>query len=415
MATENPALFIDPAFTPWVQNCRMDRGAVEKCWGYAVSRTLGSPVYSINVYPKIDGSRYTLYLTDTDLISRETASGKTWSYKTDSYVTSTVASMNVAKTVVTGTAGTAWNTAGLAAGDKFIVDADLTADEELDANWATILTVDGATQVTLAAAYTGSATSGAYRIRKVYSLPANERWSTAIVNDTFCFTNGNINVQKYTGTGYASDLDSTYAVKARFAMEYDNRLVLADLYQSGVRAPLSFAWSCILDSTDFDPGTDGTAGVADILETEDFITGLGRVGGNMVVFKRESLHFYDRTGTSTAPFRKIGERRGVGNIAPYSIANFLGTCAFLGKNDFYILNGDQPESIGEKIRDKFFDMVTPTEAQNVWAYANHDANEIMWFTNTTSGRYVFVFNYQDKSWYVYSYPDEVTCAGRGAV
>jgi hypothetical protein len=412
ISTENSALFIDPAFAPWIQNCRCDKGSIEKCWGYSVYRTLGRPVYSINLYPKIDGSRYTLYLTDTDLISKEDGSGKTWAYKTDSYTTSTVASMDGNKLVITGTAGTNWNTAGLAAGDKFIIDADFTADEEPSTKWATILTVDGATQITLAAAYTGSSTSGAYRIRKVMSLPSNERWSTSVVNNIFCFTNGNINVQKYTGTGYASDLNATYAQNARYCMEYANRLIIADIYQSGIRLPLTFMWSKEGDPTDW---TDTTAGEADILETEDYITGLGRVGGNMVVFKRDSLHFYTRTGNATDPFSKIGERRGVGNIAPYSIANFLGTCAFLGRDDFYIINGDQPESIGEKIRDKFFSMVEPTEAQNVWAYANHDLSEIMWFANTTTGRYVFVYNFKDRDWYVYSYPDEILCAGIGAV
>jgi hypothetical protein len=406
ISTENPPLFIEPSFTPWISNCRCDRGAVEKRGGYSLALGIGRPVYGTYIFQLIDGSRYTLYLTDTDLCQRETGG---ISYKTNSYTAGSIASITGAA-VVGGS--TAW-LANVTAGDKFIVNADDSTTAEPDANWATVQSVGSDTGITLTGSYTGATTTGAYRIRKVYSLPSNERWQTAVVNNTFCFTNGNVNVQRYTGAGNAADLDSTNATRARFCMEFANRLFLADMYLSGVRQPLTIKWSKEGDPTEW---TDSTSGEADILETDDFITGMARVGANLLVFKRESLHFYSRTGDATSPVEKTVERRGIGNIAPYSIADFLGTCAFLGRDDFYMINGDQAESIGEAVRHKFFDMVSPTEAQNTWAYTNPDEHEIMWFVRTAEyGNIVLTFNYVHNEWYSYRFNDEIISIGRGAI
>jgi hypothetical protein len=256
-------------------------------------------------------------------------------------------------------------------------------------------------------------TVGVSTIGTGYTLPANERWATACVDNIFIFTNGNVNVQKYTGTGSASDLDGTNAVKARFCMEYANRLFLADMYLSGVRQPLTIAWSKENDPTNW---TDSTAGQLDILETDDYITGIARLGTYLLVCKRESLHLYARSGTATSPIYKVAERRGIGNIAPYSIVEFLWTVAFLGRDDFYCMNGDQPESIGEAVRHRFFDLVGETEAQNVWGFVNPDEHEVMWFAKTTDyGNIALCYNYVHREWYEYEFADEVLSVGRGAV
>jgi len=256
-------------------------------------------------------------------------------------------------------------------------------------------------------------TVGVSTIGTAYTLPTNERWATACVDNIFIFTNGNVNVQKYTGTGSASDLDATNAVKARFCMEYANRLFLADMYLSGVRQPLTIAWSMENDPTNW---TDSTAGQLDILETDDYITGMARLGTYLLVCKRESLHLYARSGTATSPIYKVAERRGIGNVAPYSIVEFLGTVAFLGRDDFYVMNGDQPESMGEAIRHKFFDLVDYTEVENTWGYSNPDQHEVMWFVKTVSmGNIAVVFNYMHKEWASYKFADEIVSCGRGAL
>ncbi len=388
ISTENPALFVAQGFAPWVSNGRIDQNSFKKRWGYSLYRSPLSYVYDVILYQTIAGSRHTLYLTANDLILKE--SSGTFSYKTPTSTTPSLTSMNGGKTVMTFSGG-GITASGVAALDKFIIDADHTATSEIDANWATVVSKDSDTQITTAA-YTGAATSGACKLRKIYTVPNNERWSYAIVDDKFCFTNGNENVQYWAGTGYAADLNATYAVKARYCIEYANRLFLADTYVSNVRLPTTLLFSKEGDPTDW---TDSTAGEMDLLETDDYITGLGKVGFNLVVYKEDSILVFSRTGNATAPISRTAEWRGIGCPAPYSIIGFMGTNAFLGRDDFYIMSGDQPEPIGGPIRDKFFSMVGKTEIKKTFSGSCPNINELYWTVNTVSdGQITFIWNYK---------------------
>lgn len=418
MAAEYPTLHIPGTWSPAMLNTKVEQHSLKKRWGYAEHRNLGSttPVYNIALYQISDGTRFTLYLTNQDAVKKEASSGKTASYITDTHVSGSIS--NITTTVVTGS-GTTWLTNGIAAGDKFILDDDHVTDEEVSDYWATIASVDSETQITLSAAYGG--TDGAfsptetYKIRKVYTVPTNERWAFATVDDLFCFTNGNVNVQKWDGSGYAKDLDATYANSARYCMEYANRLVMADMVNesTGVRDPYMFRWSKDGDPTNF---TDSTAGASWFIETEDYITGLGKSGPSIFVYKRDSILIGNKTGKAESPIEFPSQRRGIGCVAPYSIVEVLGTNVFLGRDDFYIMNGDQPESIAaESMRYKIFDITDDTELQNVWGFHNVLEKEVIWVVNTIEGKYGFAWNYQSKEWYLYKYAHDIVGAGRGAV
>lgn len=399
-------------------NVDVDQKSIVKRWGYGTTyRTLPAQCYGIYLFQKSDGSRYTLYLTAADLCSLESAG--TYSYKTDTYTTGTVT--NITAAVVTGNS-TAWNTSGLAAGDKFILDDDHSATAENDTNWAQILTVDGATQITLNGSYTGTtgAMSKTYKARKVYTVPADERWSTATVIDRFCFSNGNNNVQVWTGANYAADLHATYAQKARHIIEYGNRLVLGDFWESGVRLPFSIKWSKEGDPTDW---TDSTAGELDFLDSADYITGFGKTGTSLVVYKPDSMILGTRTGNATDPFSFSKERPGVGCIAPYSIVDVQGTNVWLGRNDFYILDGENPVPIPSEsgasdeseIRYRFFKLVGPTEIKNTIGFACHAKHQVLWLANTSEGYICFAWDYKLGRWSEYTMPVNMTAFGRGAL
>jgi hypothetical protein len=237
-----------------------------------------------------------------------------------------------------------------------------------------------------------------------------------MVNDDFIFTNGDVNVQYYnTSLSAATDVDATYAVKAKYCTTFADRLILADCYSSGLRNPVLVRYSSNTDPREFDSGTDATAGSFEMLETEDYITGLGRVGPLLAVFKRDSITFYERSGESTAPLRRYSISTGTGSSAPYSIVEALGTVVFLGKDDFYAINGDHAEPIGENMRYKFYDIVGETEAQNTWAFVNPNENEIIWVANTSEGQYGFAWNYKYREWGLYQWPVTITGAGMGAI
>lgn len=414
MLTDIPSVYLPGSYSPSELNIRIKQSSIQKRPGYTLDRTLNAAILGIVLYQQSDGDRYTLYLTETDLARRESTG--TYSFKTETYTTGSVT--NITGATVTGNA-TGWDTSGIAAGDKFILDADHTAASELDAQWAQVLTVDGATQITLTATYGG--TTGAlppdstYKARKPYTVPANERWAWAIVDDNFYFSNGNTDVQKWTGAGYASAVDSTNAKQARHCIEYADRLVLADLWNvgAGARDPYLIQWSKNLDPTNW---VDSTAGSAAFLDTDDMITGLGKVGANLVVYKRDNIIIGNRTGTATSPIEFPVTRRGKGCVAPYSILEILGTNVFLGRDDFYMIDGDYPRPLSkEKMRWKFFDIVSTTQAERTWAGHNSILSEAYWVTDTDDGRSCFVWNYLNDEWYMYMFTDEMLAFGRGEV
>jgi len=488
---------------------------IQKRPGYTADRDFGDgeKVQSIGLYKRSDATRSVMYLTESDLCLRETAADKTFSYKTEtgSYTGDTqVDEIDAAtKLVVTFEAGTTLKTDGVAAGDMFVLDEDLTADEEPDASWREIASVDSETQLTLTAAYQKAITSPGAKdayVRKVYTVPSRERWSHCVVKDKFVFTNGNVDVQAYTGSGYASALDSTNAKKARYCLSYAQRLLIANVLvpespgdvtfvgsglddmtaggagthddaltyriqidgegipdtfkwsddggttwdvetveitgaaqtlNNGItitfeattghtdteywefdvargREPWTMQWSKSTDPTDW---TDSTAGSVDFVTTDAHITGLGQVGNNVFVYKTDSIIMGYRTGVATSPFTFPTEKRGNGNYAPYSLVHYMGTNAFLGKNDFYWINGDHAEPIGgalsadSPIRYKFFDIVDKSEVQYTWGVNIPSNNQVWWFANSKEGQLCFVWDYESKQWTTFDFYDRIEGVG----
>lgn len=411
LSLDKPSLHMFPGAADWPsKNLTIEQKRMRKRWGYLEDRDVEENVQGVWIYQQNDGTRNTLYLTDTNLIRRETAP-LTWSYKTEEYATGNVS--DISSTTVTGS-GTTWVTAMV--GDYFVLDEDLDDTEEPDASWR-VITAASTTSLTLSLAYQKniSSTSKAYHIRRVYSTPSNQRWQVAVVDDKFCFTNDIVNVQYWGGgSTYASALDSTYATRAKYCIEYGNRLCLANLYIGGTASPWTLRASANGDPTKW--STEDTSAVDyEFIETDDVISGLGKVGAGLVVYKTESLIFGQKTAKATDPFIFLSQKRGVGCVAPYSIVEYMGTNAFLGRDDFYKIEGNHPVPIGERIRYKFKEIVSDSERENVWGFNNFLDNEILWFANTSEGPWVFVYDYKDEEWGAYWYADFMSGAGRGAV
>ena len=318
------------------------------------------------------------------------------------------------------------DTEDIEAGDMFVLDIaeDHVFDEEPSVNWAEIALVNKVGGYVESLVLTGeySGTTGTWTgvekdclVRRLYSKPADDYWQYAIVGDTFCFTNGHPDTlaQKYTGTGYCTALDEDYATGAKYCIEYANRLCLANLYIDGALRQFTIKTSKEGDPTNW---IDSTAVEIDLLDTEDYITGLSKVGPYLVVFKPDSYSLWYRSGESTDPIVRGSWRTGTGCPSPYSIVQYETTVAWLGRNDFYTLNGEVAEPFGEKIRYLFFDLVDETEIKKVWAGVNYLENEIMWVANTIDyGKLAFVWNWRHKEWMIYAFHDDVLCLGRGIV
>jgi hypothetical protein len=434
-------------FAQWgAKNFKVSQRSAQKRWGYnTYDRNLGTgvEVQAVVLYTIKSGTRSTLYLTrdyvdttgnttaDTivgDLCQKKTGTDETFKYITE-MGTYDDAITGIVDDTVTAT-GTTFSTDGVAAGDYFILNESgdfdypsrepLTNDDEDESFWMVIESV-AETALTLKTTYAGtkSAASNTWvgdprnaLIRKTFKVPANERYFWMIAHDRFIFGSGGDNVKYWDGADYAEDLDSTYAVKARCGIPYANRVFLADY--GSTRDPLGIIWSKEGDSSDW---TDSTAGSGILIETKDFITGLGVVGASLVIYKSDSIAFGHRTGDAVAPISipQTRERRGIGLVAPYSTIDFMGTNAFIGRNDFYIIEGDYPVSIGEKIRDKFFNIVNLDDIKTVYGFENNITNELCWLASTSEGDLCFAYDYKLREWSVYSFAVDLITGGKGAI
>jgi hypothetical protein len=409
-------------------NTQLYRRSIQKRPGHTIDRSTvsGDPVQDGVVYTKYDAKSYSLMLSNNNLLKREPddVSGGTWSYLTDTYTGgASGAVVSITAGVTVEFSDTNLTTANIAAGDKFLITADQDPDKEPDAAWATVESVTDATHLVLTGAYGGGSSTGAYKLRRVYTTPDGERWSWAVVGDQFCFSNGNTHVQYWDGIlASAADLNVTSASRARYLLNYADRLLLADCYFSddggvtSIRHPWTLRWSANLKPGTYLADGDTTAGEMDFLGTDDVITGLGQSGQYVVVYKYNTLIFGNRTGVATAPLEFPTERRGLGCIAPYSIIPVSGTNVFLGSDNFYSLNGDIPEPFGDKVRDKFFDVVNETERKRVWGKLLPNQKKILWVANTNSGegQLAFVYDYGNKEWATWKFYQNITGIGECA-
>lgn len=411
-----PSLHKDPGQAEWpTKNLKIYQNSLQKRQGYILDRDLGTgvDVQAIILFQLSSGTRNTIYLTATDACKRE--SSGTWSYLTRSYTTGTVTAIDDSGSKVdveVQGSSTLWDTSSnVAVGDYYVTTTDLTAASEPDVSWREIESITNDTEVILINTY-AETESGNYIIRNQYDVPTGEKWNHAIVHDNLYFCNGNDHVQVWDGSAsYASNLDSTNATRARYCLEYADRLVLADMYIGGNRKPFTVKWSKNGDPSDW---THNTAGSTDLEESEDYITGLGKVGPSMVVYKRDSLVIANRVNNQKAPIAFGIQRMGIGCLAPYSIVNVLGTNAFLWRDDFYVIDGGFAKAVGEGIRHKFFDLIEPTEAEKTWGYVNATQNEVRWFaTGSDNTQYCFVWNYKTNQWYYFDYHHTLSSGGRG--
>ena len=395
-----PSLYglFDWSITASTKDFMIRHGVARKRWGLGADRTTISYfLRGISDFIEKDGTIHNLFITNKDLGKRETGTSNTFSYLTDTYTTGTISSIaadtpTAGKSTVTAS-GTDWVNESIAIADLFIMDDDHDADSEIDANWAIVESVTDATHLVLTSNYTKNGST--YKLRRLFTGPSEPSfWSYATVGDKFCFTNYNEHVWYWSGSGYATPLDSTNATGFKYCIAYADRLVLANK----LNHPTLIQWSKNNDPTDW---TDPTAGAAELLGTGDGISGISKVGNTLIVYAQDAIIFGNLTGIPTAPIAFSAIKRGIGSWAPMGIVQARGTNFFVGRDNFYRLDGMTPVPIGNPIAEEFFENITASEIPKMWGIHNTRNGEIMWVEN--SGWRAAAWNYRDKAWSIYRF------------
>ncbi len=175
---------------------------------------------------------------------------------------------------------------------------------------------------------------------------ASNLFSTAVVNSKLLFCQGVDKVKLWDGVSASFADASVNAVPARYLMELDTHLVVADTFEAATRFPQRIRWTGAGDPTDW---TSPNAGVQDILGDLGAINNVIKLYQTGFAHHQRGISQIIPTGIGIRPFdvRPLTSRaRGL--YAPYSSAAYGEEFEFyVGKDNVYMFNSVSSTGIGD--------------------------------------------------------------------
>jgi hypothetical protein len=153
------------------------------------------------------------------------------------------------------------------------------------------------------------------------------------------------------------------AIGAQFLGELNNQLILANVsvLDQGTgttyRFPNLIWWSANGLPKQWDPTQNTSAGFNPFLDVPDLITGLATLGVAGYIFRTNGITQFAPIGNAVTPFRfdhMWASDHGIGNVLPFSIAQYGPTCAFVAIDDIYTISISTTNKIGGNARDAIF-------------------------------------------------------------
>lgn len=186
----------------------------------------------------------------------------------------------------------------------------------------------------------------------VFTGAEDDMFYSCTFDDLMIVTNGKDAIQKWNGTTWAN-LGGSPPSAARFLIPFYSRLIVARTYESATWYPMRVRWSIIGDPETW---TGTGSGAIDILDTQDRITGLARLGDRVFVFKEDSIwELYYVGGTDIFKIRLISTD--VGCRAGKTIVAVGAYLIFLGSNNVYKFDGATFTPIGDALFPLLFETV----------------------------------------------------------
>lgn len=246
-------------------------------------------------------------------------------------------------------------------------------------------------------------------------------FSTATVGYKLCFSNGVDKVMTWDGMAGAYALSSANAVAARYLLELDTHLLVADTVEGGVRFPQRIRWTGANDPTDW---ISFNAGIVDILNDLGPINGLCKLYQTGFAIHNRGISQVIPTGIGTAPFRFIPlTSKSRGTIAPYSLATFgEELAAYVGKDNVYAFDGSSTTPIGDSpvgdrrrmgARSRIFSDLAAGGPSNAlgWVTTTINGNPFNAYWLVIPGISTWVYNFDEVNWTVFNYTKNISCLG----
>lgn len=233
----------------------------------------------------------------------------------------------------------------------------------------------------------------------------NDRFSTAVINDRFFFANGVDNVKELNvgalTFGNAGNWEEYKYITGSF-----NRIVGANLKDSGSPNPVKIGWSGDLNFLETNPAVDFSAGFEFLAESPsdyaDFITGLVGFPAMLIIPKERSIWGGIKQPSASNPFQFQTIIPGIGCDCPYSVQKIPNGIAWVDTRTAavytYIIGDQVPTPIGRSIERTLMRQIT--DLNGVFSDYNGTENEYSICIPSLSSNTVKVwtYNFRNKTW-----------------
>ena len=203
-----------------------------------------------------------------------------------------------------------------------------------------------------------------------------------------------------------------------FLGELNNQLILANVsvldQATGVIYPFPnlIWWSANGLPKQWDPTQNTSAGFNPFLDVPDLITGLVPMGVAGYIFRTDGITQFAPSGSAVTPFtfdHMWASDHGIGNVLPFSIAQYGPTAAFIATDNIYSLSITNAAAIGGTARDAIFaDIAAATGTcfanivpiyKNGYVYLQYVI--LIPFTGFVR---MYVYSFEDKNWSPWDLP-----------
>jgi hypothetical protein len=283
--------------------------------------------------------------------------------------------------------------------------------------WYLIDSIDSTTGITLMED-AGTIADGDYVIRRCFNLSTTDDWRAAYVieptgglDELWAILSNGLEIWKYTGTGYVTDLDGT-DLGAKFIISYYDHILIANCIDGANSLPQTIYWNNRGDPEDW---AAGSYGYVDLIQGAGEITGIEILNQRLYVFKPDSMIEGYYTGLTSPAFifneDKI-YKSGCSNGK--TIVNTGKMLIFLGLEHVTMFDGFQVDFVDDDVSDSLISNLNETYAYK--NFAAHIADKFLYCLFVTELEYtdpnkVYVYNYRNKVWSIWNLADFMRCVG----
>lgn len=278
--------------------------------------------------------------------------------------------------------------------------------------WLYVLNQEGETEQVI---YRARQDSGIITLTELSSLFVKGRLAKTKWGEKIFLTGESCNLlklqRKTLSTVNTDDLEpdddgyESRAVSAKYCINADDHLMLANVTINSAKQPLMLVWSDLYDPENFVESTGTEAGYF-ILQAanEGEITGLGYQKGYVIFTTKTGIHSARYVGYSAGLFEFGSISNSIGCRFHYSLVQAKDILFFAGHDNFYAIDGTMVESFGDPVWELFTEL-NKNPYGDLPGFADVTKKIVYWRfiangeKGTVDGKpYELIYNYEEQKW-----------------